>query len=294
MATMEALERRIHSAEDLQSVVRTMKTLAAVSIRQYEAAVAALGDYTRTLALGFRILRWLHPHDIPHQARRQTGRLGCIVFGSDQGMCGSFNEQIGTFVEETIQEIQPDTHRQSFLVVGSRVAGRLEDRGSPIHHVFEVPGSVGGVSQLVLELLPFVQTWQVEQELEQVLVFHNTRQTEATYKPMHIQLLPLEPERLLHSRTKNWPSRSLPTITMKPGELYSQLIRQHLFVSLFRACAHSLAGENASRIASMQAAERNIAQRLDEFRDEWRRTRQTSITEELLDVITGFETLQGN
>lgn len=294
MATMEALERRIHSAEDLQSVVRTMKTLAAVSIRQYEAAVAALGDYTRTLALGFRMLRWLHPHDIPHKPPTQTGRVGCIVFGSDHGMCGSFNEQIGTFVEQVTQEIQPDTNWQSFLVIGTRVAGRLEDHGSPIQQVFEVPGSVGGITQLVLELLPVVQSWQVERELERVLVFHNTRQTEATYKPVHIQLLPLEPERLLHPHAKRWPSRSLPSITMKPGELYSMVIRQHLFVSLFRACAHSLAGENASRIASMQAAERNIARRLDEFRDDWRRTRQTAITEELLDVITGFETLQGD
>jgi F-type H+-transporting ATPase subunit gamma len=292
MATMEALERRIHSAEDLQSVVHTMKILAAVSIRQYESAVEALGDYTRTLALGFRMLRWLHPHDMPREPHTQTGKLGCIVFGSDQGMCGSFNEQIGTFVEDITQAMQPDRDRQSYLVVGGRVAGSLEDRALPIQRVFEVPGSVGGITPLVLELLPAVQTWQVEQELDQVYVFHNTRQTETSYHPIHVQLWPLEPEHLLRPHTTRWSSRSLPMITMNPGELYSMLIRQHLFVSLFRACAHSLAGENASRIASMQAAERNINQRLDVLRDEWRRTRQTLITEELLDVITGFEALR--
>lgn len=292
MPTMEALERRIHSAEDLQSVVRTMKTLAAVSIRQYEAAVAALGEYTRTLALGFRMLRWLHPHEITQQPTPHSGKLGCVVFGSDQGMCGSFNEQIADFVEDIVQGLEPDRKKQSYLIIGARVAGRMEDRGAPILRVFEVPGSVGGITQLVLELLPTVQAWQTEQQLERVFVFHNTRQTESTYKPMHVQLLPLDPERLLHPRTKHWPSRALPRVTMDPSELYSRLIRQHLFVSLFRACAHSLAGENASRIASMQAAERNIAERLDEFRDEWRRTRQTSITEELLDVMTGFETLR--
>ena len=292
MATMEALERRIHSAEDLQSVVRTMKTLAAVSIRQYEAAVAALGDYTRTLAVGFRMLRWLHPRDIPQQPSARSGKLGSIVFGSDQGMCGSFNEQISDFVEEIVTDAEPDPSRRSYLLIGSRVAGRLEDRGAPIHRVFDVPGSVGGITQLVLELLPVLQSWQTNEELARVLVFHNTRQTESTYKPMHVRLLPLDPERLLHPRTHRWPSRSLPLVTMNPGELYSRLIRQHLFVSLFRACAHSLAGENASRIASMQAAERNIADKLDELRDDWRQTREKSITEELLDVMTGFETLK--
>ena len=294
MATMETLERRIHSAEDLQTVVHTMKILAAVSIRQYESAVEALGDYTRTLALGFRMLRWLHPHDIPREPHAQTGKLGCIVFGSDQGMCGSFNEQIGAFVQDITQDMQPDRNRQSYLVIGARAAARLEDRGLPIQRVFEVPGSVGGITQLVLELLPVVQTWQVEQELEQVYLFHNTRRTETAYQPMRVQLWPLDPERMLHPHTTRWPSRALPMITMDPGDLYSMLIRQHLFVTLFRACAHSLAGENASRIASMQAAERNIDQRLDTLRDEWRRTRQTLITEELLDVITGFEALRND
>ncbi len=293
MPTMEALERRIRSAEDLESVVRTMKTLAAVSIRQYEAAVAALGDYTRTLALGFRMLRWLHPRqEIPQSVLAENGKLGLIVFGSDQGMCGSFNEQIAEFVEETSETLQPDRTRRSHLVIGLRVAGRLEDRGLAISRVFEVPGSVAGITQLVLELLPAVTAWQAEQKLERVFVFHNTRQTETTYGPMHVQLLPLDPDRLMEPRTRKWASRSLPSVTMPPGDVYMMLIRQHMFVSLFRACAHSLAGENASRITSMQAAERNIAQRLEEFRDEWRRTRQTAITEELLDVITGFETLR--
>ncbi|MCA9071558.1 MAG: F0F1 ATP synthase subunit gamma, partial [Planctomycetaceae bacterium] len=209
-----------------------------------------------------------------------------------QGMCGSFNEQISEFVDEIVRDIEPDQANQSYIVIGSRVAGRLDDRGFPILRTFDVPGSVAGITQLVLELLPVVQSWQEEHQLEKVLVFHNTRQTESTYKPMHVQLLPLDPERMLHPRSLRWPSRSLPQVTMNPSDLYSQLIRQHLFVSLFRACAHSLAGENASRIASMQAAERNISERLDEFRDEWRRTRQTTITEELLDVITGFETLR--
>jgi F-type H+-transporting ATPase subunit gamma len=64
-----------------------------------------------------------------------------------------------------------------------------------------------------------------------------------------------------------------------------------LFVSLFTACAESLASENASRIAAMQAAEKNIEQRLDELRGAFNLMRQSAITEELLDVVTGFEAL---
>ena len=69
------------------------------------------------------------------------------------------------------------------------------------------------------------------------------------------------------------------------------MVRQYLFVSLFQACAESLASENASRIAAMQAAEKNIEERLEELQGQYNHLRQTAITEELLDVVTGFEAL---
>ena len=78
---------------------------------------------------------------------------------------------------------------------------------------------------------------------------------------------------------------------MESDVLLSRLVRQYLFVSLFRAMAESLAGENASRIASMQAAEKNIQERLAELSTAYNQRRQTAITEELLDVVTGFEAL---
>ena len=79
---------------------------------------------------------------------------------------------------------------------------------------------------------------------------------------------------------------------MPAERLLSHLVRQYLFVSLFRACAESLASENASRIAAMQAAEKNIEERLDEFQDAFNKMRQSAITEELLDIVAGFEALR--
>jgi len=75
--------------------------------------------------------------------------------------------------------------------------------------------------------------------------------------------------------------------------LFSALIRQHLFVVLYRAVAESLASENASRLASMQAAEKNIQEHLAGLTMRYHQERQQSITEELLDIVTGFETLIG-
>ena len=68
-------------------------------------------------------------------------------------------------------------------------------------------------------------------------------------------------------------------------------IREYLFISLFRACAESLASENASRLAAMQRADKNIDELLDGLRHTFHRLRQSGIDEELFDVIAGFEAL---
>lgn len=69
------------------------------------------------------------------------------------------------------------------------------------------------------------------------------------------------------------------------------LIREYLFVSLFRACAESLASENASRLAAMQRADKNIDDLLEALNGTYHRLRQSSIDEELFDVVSGFEAL---
>jgi F-type H+-transporting ATPase subunit gamma len=69
------------------------------------------------------------------------------------------------------------------------------------------------------------------------------------------------------------------------------LVREYLFISLFRACAESLASENASRLAAMQRADKNIDELLETLHGTFHRLRQSSIDEELFDVISGVEAL---
>lgn len=287
MPSLEALKRNIQSAEDLQSVVRMMKTLAAVSIRQYEMAVDSLGDYYRNIEDGLRMLLW-QTVDLPHMPAPQ-GRTGAILFGSDQGMCGQFNEQVVNHALEVLNNSA--LNDASFLAVGARAAGRLEDAGFRIDDLMAVPGSAAGITPLVQELLFKIDAWRSERRLGRIVLFYNRRRTASSYRPHQAQLLPIEPDRLSRLRKRKWPSRSLPRLTMDADRLFTLLIRHYLFVSLFRACAESLAGENASRIASMQAAARNIDEKLTELRVEHNQLRQTAITEELLDVVTGFEAL---
>ena len=97
MQTTESLKRRIKSAGDLLSVVKTMKALAAVSIRQYQKAVESLDDYNRTVEMGLQIVLKERMGAMMKSKGTAVKRMGAIIFGSDQGLCGQLNEQISVF-----------------------------------------------------------------------------------------------------------------------------------------------------------------------------------------------------
>ncbi len=289
MQSLESLKRKIGSAEDLRSVVSTMKTLAAVSIRQYETAVDSLTDYAQTVEDGLRMVLWQSSDTL--QSPAVDGGTGAIVFGSDQGMCGQFNEQIVNYAIGSLHREKADCDHSSIVAVGARVAPRLQDAGFYVEGEFPVASSATGIAPLVQDLLPKLDAWNSHQRFGRIVLFFNRRQSASSYHPQKMQLLPVDTKRLEQLQQRTWPARTLPMFTMGRDRLFSSLIQQYLFVSLFRACAESLAGENASRIASMQSAERNIEERLAELRAGYNQLRQTSITEELLDVVTGFEAL---
>jgi F-type H+-transporting ATPase subunit gamma len=293
MQTLEGLRRKINSAEDLHSIVRTMKALAAVSIRQYEKAVESLLEFHRTTELGLHVVlsgggELNLPVDPAH-----SGPIGAVVFGSDQGMVGQFNEQVASFAVQTLETLGAEPDQLHLLAVGIRVLPRLEDAGLPLEDILALPGAVTGISRMANTLLLRIEAWRRQNGVERVFIFFNRPASGAAYRSQVIRLLPIELERLKHLETRSWPSRTLPIYTMDRQELLAALIHQHLFVVLCRACAESLASENAARLAAMQSAEKNIDERMGELNMLYHGQRQNSITSELLDIVSGFEVLEG-
>ena len=291
MLTLEALKQKLESTEDLQSVVKTMKELAAVNIRQYEKAVAALADYMKTVERGLQITLANRVGFAISARPAPQGKTGVIVFGSDQGMCGRLNEQIVSHTLAILDDLQADHRRRRFIAVGMRAMTRLEDADQQIQDVYAVPNAVRAIEPLVQNLLVEIDQWTSGTDVNDVLVFYCRQLSGATYRAHHVRLLPLDHNWLKTLREKKWPTNNRPTYTMSWDPLFSALIRQYLLVALFRAAAHSLASENASRLASMQGAERNIEEQLDALKRQYHQQRQMSITEELLDIVSGFQVL---
>jgi F-type H+-transporting ATPase subunit gamma len=286
--TLETLSRRIGTTLDLQSIVRTMKSLSAVSIHQYEQAIVALKDYSRTVELGLQIVLRQQPALVDEAY--EGAPVACIIFGSDHGLCGRFNEQVVDFAVEKAGRYGNGTIL--WLTVGARVAARIEAKGEVIGRARFLPGSVDGLSAAAEDILVNIDEWRESEKVSRVFIFSNRRTEDATAAPRQTQLLPLDSEWIARLQSERWTGATLPAFTMERNELFSALVRQNLFVTIFRAGAESMASEHATRLAAMQSAERNIKDHLEEMRTQFRQRRQQAITEELLDVVAGFEVLR--
>lgn len=288
--TLETLRRKIDGATELDSVVGTMKALAAASIVQYERAVHSLDDYYRTVELG--LVAWLHHTRTAIYAeggtRKNIGATGAVVFGSDQGLVGQFNEVLADYV---VGKLDAMPGNKNIWAVGERVLGYLNEAALPVTGNFTVPNSIAAITTLVGRILIEIEAQREQGKIAEVYLFHNRPMSGAMYEPVMQRLLPLDDAWRRGLSKLTWPTANLPEVIGGGEATLQALIREYLFISLFRACAESLASENASRLAAMQRAEKNIDELLEELNQTFHRQRQSSIDEELFDVITGFEAL---
>jgi F-type H+-transporting ATPase subunit gamma len=285
------LTRQINNAGDLQSVVRTMKALAASSIGQYEKSVQALSDYYHTVELGLGACFRKNPPAAPvgkSKERTGLGGIGAIVFGSDQGLVGQFNDVVADFAIKTLAALPG---KPTVWAVGARVHARLADAGLPLKGLFAVPNSVQSITPLVGQIQIESETQRAKGEYEQLFVFHNRPKAGALYEPVSQRLLPLDAQWQQGLAKLPWPAKDLPEVMCSGTVTLRALVREYLFISLFRACAESLASENASRLAAMERADKNIDELLETLHANFHRIRQSGIDEELFDVIAGFEAL---
>lgn len=292
METAESLRKKIKSAQDLLTIVKTMKALAAVSIRQYEKAVAAVSEYQRTVEMGLQVALKKGPRKIVRPERATDGFLNAVVFGSDQGLCGPLNDQIVSHALRSMDEIGVGKARRLVFAVGARPAMRLEEAGQDVTAYFPVPSSASNIALKIQEIFIQMEEQQFLQRVDRLVLFYCKPLSGASNYPHTQHLLPLDEAWLEELHEQKWPSRVLPTFTMEWDKLFSALIQEYIFVSLSRAAAESLTSESAGRLASMQVAEKNIEERLTELSGRYYQQRQATITEELLDIIAGFEALR--
>src|SRR5580658_8794359 len=206
------LRRKINSAGDLQSVVRSMKALAAASIGQYENSVRALADYYRTVELGLGVcFRKIEPAVSPtaRKAQEDAGAIGAVVFGSDQGLVGQFNDVVADYAIKTLAALPG---KPQVWAVGERVHARLADSGLALMGLFAVPNSVNAITPLVGRIQIESEAHRAKGEYARVYVFHNRPKSGAVYEPVSQRLFPLDAPWQQGLAKERWPTGSLPEV----------------------------------------------------------------------------------
>lgn len=288
--TLETLTRQMGSMESIHSVVRTMKTLSVINSAPYEQAGRAIEAYHQTILDGLHA--FLRAAGTLEFAPQKVGSRVLVVFGSDHGLCGNYNEALAAHVAAEIEAGEAPV--PTILCVGAQMADALADRSLAVERLFLPPASVDGIARLANLLTQHLDEVRLKTHSSEIAVnlSYTARSAGGSQVAHTLPLLPLDAAVLNDLKREPWNSRSLPTFSMPAQSLFPRLIRGYVFASLFKASAEAMVTENAARLALMQQAEQSVEDQLEALKSDANALRQSGITTELLDVIIGFEALK--
>ena len=297
---VEALRERIATAESLHEIVETMRTLATVNIRRANQATSAANAYLRAVHIALHVaLRNTRaarraPQPSPARARRRVRGAGpptLLVFSSNQGLCGTFNERVTKRALEVAARAAAEhgvaPGALPFVCVGYRGSDRLTTAGMRVVAVLDAPSSVEAVGPLVREIYRAVGE-RLDPEGRLIAVANHPTGA-AGFATRDVSLLPFDPARWRRLPEGEPPFATLPLLSGGPVDaVLADLVRELLYIDLYRILIESFAAENAARVVSMQGATQNIEELLAELQAAYREARQDAITNELMDILGGM------
>ncbi len=302
MQTLEGLKHRIKTTSSLRDIVSSMKTLSAVSVGQYEKSTKALQQYSESIELALQAI--LKNKSVPNPPKEKLKqKIIAVVLGSDQGLVGKFNKSIANFAFDFFKSNNLKKEDITLIVGGRSLSSKILSLGWNINTLFTMPSSVKSMITVAKKIVLKFYEISVEQHHGdkefsfnnhnlKVYIFYNGKDEHSVLKQNVVQLLPIDVEFLKKIQERPWPTKNLPMYSAgSRRSLFSYFIRQLLFVDVYKAVSQSLAAEHFTRMVSMQNAEKNIDEHLENMNLEYQQRRQTEITNELLDVVIGAEVL---
>ena len=290
---IEGLQKRIKTTQDLRSIVSTMKSLSAVSIIQYDAALKSLLEYCRTINLGAVALMKNGDLKLPKEraVKPESRRALAIVVGSDTGLVGKMNREVVRFAEKFLTEKGFEIERTAFIAVGRQIIAQLMRDERHMIESYPISNSVKAISKTAASVLVTAHEHMQTDRITHVYLFYSQKKGTGV-APTSSLLMPLGTEWLERLKKIGWPGRNLPTYTLPPEQIFSALMKERLLIELSTAITQALSAEHHMRLTTMQAAEKNIDENLEAMNLEYQQMRQENITTELLDVVSGAEALR--
>ena len=290
--TLEALTKRIKTTTDLKDIVGTMKMLSSVSIAPYEKALKSINRYGQTIKDAFvGLLKEENFTYFPRPIKSTTPQTIAVIIGTDNGLVGRFNRDVLAFAKSDLTE-RGCFDQTTFICVGKRLGLMADSAKLPLMATYAIMNSLKEIASIASMVLMKVNEIIPARRSEQVLIYFMKRKTGEAQKPTVLQLMPLPFKEMMQFKSEKWTGRTPPLITADYNSLFTALIHEYLTVALSGALTASLAAEHYTRMVNMQQAEKNIDDSLTEMNLNYQQLRQTGITDELIDIVSGAESLK--
>jgi F-type H+-transporting ATPase subunit gamma len=288
MASLKSIKKRIVSVKNTSQITKAMKMVSAAKLRRAQENVVAARPYAKKLAEVLQSLAGTQEGDLhPLLEKREAKKLLLIVVTSDRGLCGGFNSNLSKAGDRYIKEKQSSFEQISVLTIGRKGYEYLKSR----HTVYKnVPNIISKPTyQAAATVAQQVIDGFIAEEYDQVELLYNSFRNVMTQDITFQQLLPVVPEAT--TAVDEAPIEYIyePSV----GELLAEILPKNIEVQLFKAMLESVAGEHGARMTAMDSASKNASEMIGKLTLQYNRARQAVITTELMEIISGSESIKG-
>lgn len=262
--------------------------VSAAKLRRAQENVVAARPYAKKLAEVLQSLAGTQEGDLhPLLEKREARKLLLIVVTSDRGLCGGFNSNLSKAGDRYIKEKQGSFEQISVLTIGRKGYEYLKSR----HTVYKnVPNIISKPTyQAAATVAQQVIDGFIAEEYDQVELLYNSFRNVMTQDITFQQLLPVVPEAT--TAVDEAPVEYIyePSV----GELLAEILPKNIEVQIFKAMLESVAGEHGARMTAMDSASKNASEMIGKLTLQYNRARQAVITTELMEIISGSESIKG-
>jgi F-type H+-transporting ATPase subunit gamma len=288
MASLKSIKKRIVSVKNTRQITKAMKMVSAAKLRRAQENVVAARPYAGKLAEVLQSLAGSVEGDLhPLLEKREAKKLLLVVVTSDRGLCGGFNGNLCKAAERFIKEKQGEFEQISLMTVGRKGYEALRNRHTVAKNF---PNVLAKPSyQTAAMLANEVIDGYLSEEYDQVILLFNAFRTVMSQDITFQQLLPVEPE------VKTLADETPVEYIYEPSvaELLAEILPKNIEVQIFKAMLESVAAEHGARMTAMDSASKNANEMIGKLTLQYNRARQAAITTELMEIISGAESIKG-
>ena len=288
MASLKSIKKRIVSVKNTRQITKAMKMVSAAKLRRAQENVVAARPYAKKLGEVMQSLAKNLEGDLhPLLEKRDAKKLLLIVITSDRGLCGGFNTNLCKAGDRYIKEKMNSYEQVSVLTIGRKGYEFLKSRYTVYKNFANVLAKPN--YQTAAMLAQEVIDGFVAGEYDQVELLYNSFRTVMSQDITFQQLLPVEPE--VTDATDETPVEYIyePSV----GELLAEILPKNIEVQIFKAMLETVAGEHGARMTAMDSASKNANEMIGKLTLQYNRARQAAITTELMEIISGSESIKG-